>query len=202
MNIRSQILKILDYLFEIERIKDVQRYAEHNKVFHESVADHSYFMIVLAMKLIEEYNLNLDFKKVIKLITHHDFSEIGLAHDFDAVKTHHDKNYQKEKEIQEEKRIHELSDRHGQEILNLHNEYSEHKTKESRFVCAVDKLEATIHLINRGAGHFTDAEHVAIYPLQAVRDFPKLVPFLKDLQSHMKQEFIDNGHEWKKEYEV
>jgi len=194
--------KLLDYFLEINKIKDVKRYSPYHKVFTESVADHSFMMVVLAIKFIDELKLDLNFKKVVQLITHHDFCEIGLATDYDAVKASADKNYQAEKETFENKNMEELAARHGKEILNLYMEYIRQETREARFVKALDKLEANVYEMMRGPKYFTDAPFIATYSNKAVRNFPELIPFLRELQTYMKREYEAAGLTWKDEYSV
>jgi len=193
---------ILDYVLEVNKIKDVKRYSIHSRACHESVADHSFLMTVLATKLIDELKLDLDFKKVIKMIVHHDFGEIGLTKDFVATRASADAEYANMKRIYEDTTTKNIAKRYGEEILELCNEYDAAQTREAKFVKAIDKLEATIHLMNRGAKHLDNAEFAATYALKTVRDFPELVPFLRELQSYMKPRFIAAGHSWKPEYDI
>ena len=195
--------ELLDYFFEINKIKDVKRYSIYHEVFKESVADHSFLMTVLATKFVDELKLDdLDFKKVIKLIMHHDFGEIGMVADFNTSLASVDKAYSAHKETVELENINALSNKHGKEIFDLYNEYTAQQTREAKFVKALDKLEATIYIMMRGAEYLTDAHLAAIFPIEAVKNFPELIPFLKELQTHMKLEYTKAGHEWKKEYEI
>jgi len=193
--------QLLEYFFELNKIKDVKRYKLHHKVFCESVADHCFSMILIAMKFMDEMKLDLDFKKVVKLIAHHDICELGLEEDFDAVRAKNNKEYALEKKAYEDKRIKELSAMYGDEVFELFDEYEKQQTREAKFVKALDKLETNIHEMARGAEFFDDAEFVAFYPKKAVEAFPELVPFYKELLEHMKAEYIRVGHPWRREYE-
>ena len=84
----------------------------------------------------------------------------------------------------------------------MHIEYKEQQTREAKFTKAMDKLEAVIYLMMRGTQYFDDADFIARYPIEAVKNFPELIPFLKELQSYMKLEYAKAGYEWKKEYDV
>ena len=194
--------QLLEYFLEINKIKDVKRYVPHHPIFKESVADHAFMMIVLADKFMDELKLGLDYKKVIKLITHHDFCEIGLTADYDAVKANADKNYNDEKEVVERKSIEELSGNHGKEISDLYTEYCEQKTQEAKFVKAIDKLETVIYELMRGAKYLEHTEFEVKYPRKAIENFPELKPFYRELLSYMKLEYTRVGHPWKKEYEL
>jgi len=195
--------KLIDYFLEIQGIKDVKRYAPYKEMFHESVAGHSFLMIVLAIKLIEELKLDLDFKQVIKLITHHDYGEIGLEFDFANVATVTKQDKQR-KEVTEAVQIKKLSDKYGAEIQALHNEYSNPTTREGMFVKAIDKIEPMFFVITRGLEniHPNDQKGCAARANPTIKNFPELIPFYRELQSRMKAEYQRIGFEWKKEYEL
>ena len=194
--------KLLDYFLEINKIKDVERYTVHHKVFHESVADHSFMMIVLATKFIDELNLDLDFKKVIELVTNHDFCEIGLSADYDAVAAKVDAKYYDEKKSFETQNIEKFSNRYGKKMLMLHDEYVKQETREAKFVKALDKLETNIYEVFRGVEYFGSPDFIALYPKKAVMAFPELIPFYKEFLVQMKQLYEKTGYAWKEEYDV
>jgi putative hydrolase of HD superfamily len=187
---------ILGYFLEINKIKDVKRYAPYDPVFLESVADHSFLMIVMATKFIEELKLDLDYKRVVKLAMHHDYCEIGLAADYDTVKASKDKKYKAEKSSFESRNIKELGDRLGGDIADLYKEYEAQQTPESRFVKALDKLEACVYEMTRGVEHFKDPEFIALYPKEAVNNFPPLLPFYKELLAYMKPKYLAANFKW------
>ena len=189
--------KLLDYFLEINNIKNVKRYTPYHQVYHESVADHSFLIIVLAVKFIDELKLDLDFKKVIKLAVHHDFDEIGLRADFDAAVVQRNSAYRAKKETYRHDRISQLANKHGSEIMDLHTEYIGQKTREAKFVKALDKIETTIHQFNKGAENLVDLDFTMQYADQAVENFPELLPFYRELKKFMRQELINAGHEWR-----
>ena len=194
--------KLLDYFFELNKIKDVKRYKLHHAVFAESVADHCFSMILIAVKFIEELKLDLDFKKVVKLISYHDICELGLEEDFDAVKAQYDAGYNLTKKAYEQKNITELSKKYGKEIYELFDEFEKQETREAKFVKAIDRLETTIHEIIRGVEFFTNLDFCVFYPQKAVENFPELKAFYRELLECMKLEYVKAGYEWKKEYEM
>ena len=192
---------LLEMFLELEKIKDVKRYGLHHKVFRESVADHTFLMIVIGTKLMEDLKLNLDYKKVVKLITYHDICELGLASDFDAEKAKTDKDYHCRKKETERKTIENLSNKYGKEFLELYNEYERQQTQEAKFVKAIDKLETNIHEAVRGMKYIINADFTALYPKDAVKNFPLLLPFYREVLAFMKIKYIEAGLPWKEEYE-
>lgn len=107
----------------------------------ESVAEHVYGAIILAISLDSEFYFDIDINKVIKMLALHEIGEviIGDITPFDGISNN-------EKELQE----HEawnilLSDLvKKEEIYDLLLEFDEHITNESRFAYLCDKLEADI----------------------------------------------------------
>jgi len=195
--------KQIDTFLELTKIKDVRRYSEyHHKIYDESVADHCFMMIIMATKFFEELKLDLDFVKVIKLISHHDMCELGLVNDFDAVKVQNNKEYARQKEQTELATITNLSEKYGSEIMELFLEYEKQETREAKFVKALDKIEANIHEMSRGTENFDDPEFIALYPKNAVENFPELIPFLKAFNKIMKKEYRRVGYAWKDEYDI
>lgn len=201
----KKVREILDYILEIQRIKDVKRYGSYKEIFHESVAAHGFLLVVLATKLIDELKLDLDYRQVIKLILTHDFGEIGLEFDFANVATVTEKEKRLKDDVENAK-IKTLASKYGEEIQTLHSEYTKPKTREGLFVKALDKIEPMFFLITRGVEHIYDTAKerraCAVNGNKAVKDFPELIPFYKELQSRMKSEYQKAGHEWEKEYEL
>ena len=196
--------KLIDYFLEIQSIKDTKRYKPYDNIFHENVAAHSFLMIVMATKLIDELKLDLDFKKVIDLIIHHDFGEIGLEFDFAAVNTV-TKQQKQHKEDVEERKINELSDKYGQKIKELNDEYSRPTTREGHFVKLIDKMESIIYIVKKGCEKIYNSDNerrvIATRGNDIVKNFPELILFWKELQALVKSEYLRVGYEWKPEYD-
>lgn len=193
---------LMNGFLEMQGIKDVKRYAKHHPIFRESVADHSYMTTLLATKFMDELQLDLDFKKVVELITYHDMGELGLESDFDAVKASEDDEYFTLKKQTELDKVKSLANKYDDKILDLHKEYNEQKTREAKFVKAVDRLECNIYEMSRGAEYFDSAEFIATYANEPCRQFPELLPFLRELQAYMKTKYEEVGRTWKEEYNV
>jgi putative hydrolase of HD superfamily len=109
-----------------------------NKV--ESVADHSWSVTMLAMSIIEKYNLDLDMEKCMKLAMVHELGEI-YAGDFIP------------NQVTKEQK-HKLEERAVDELLNsvefdndfkeLWLEYENKRSPEADFIKQVDKLECIL----------------------------------------------------------
>ena len=104
----------------------------------ESVAEHIYGCLMLAIAIDSEYTLNLDMYKCIKMITLHELEET-IMKDF----TIRDRITNKEKIQLGRECVQKVTDGliKQEEIINLLEEFNEHKTKESLFCYHIDKIE-------------------------------------------------------------
>ena len=104
----------------------------------ESVADHSWALAMLAMSIIEKYELDLDMNKCIKLGLIHELGEI-----YSGDYTPQDNISPKNKHNIERENIKKLLDTvsFGNDFLELWEEFEEEKTPESIFMKELDKLE-------------------------------------------------------------
>ena len=117
-------------------------YVEIRKDRIESVAEHIYGCLMLAIAIDSEYNLNLDMYKVLKMISLHEIEEI-IMDDITLVNRKKD-NITKEYKLEYGKKcVHEvvkdLTD--ANDIEKLLDEFNERKTKEACFCYYIDKIE-------------------------------------------------------------
>ncbi|MCL2570295.1 MAG: HD domain-containing protein [Firmicutes bacterium] len=177
------------------QLKDVKRYSSQKR-FGESVADHTYNMIFMAMELIEKYNLDLDVKNVIDLIRVHDLLEIGLAQDYESIKTNKCEILKEQKAEFEAENMQRMVEIFGNKFHELINEYEQQQTPESRFVKALDKLECCVHKMSRGLKNIESVEFDATSPHKHVANYPPLIPFWQELQGEMKVQYTNAGFNW------
>ena len=109
-----------------------------NKV--ESVADHSWSVTMLAMSIIEKYDLDFDIEKCMKLAMIHELGEI-YAGDFIPNQV-----TKEEKHKLEERAVDELlnSIEFDNDFKELWLEYENKKSPEADFIKQVDKLECIL----------------------------------------------------------
>lgn len=201
----SNIEKIFDFLKIASDLKTTLRWVTFPGGRKESSADHSWSLALLAFLLIDEYDLELDTNKVMKMCLVHDLPEC-ITGDIDSYTVERGEVSKEEKRRGEEKAIEELGKKlpknHGTEISGLWYEYEEQKTKEAKFVKALDKIE-TMHQIAKGGYKFFDEalDHMGLYGNKEVKNYPKLKKALMIIKKDLKKEYIKGGHSWKKEYE-
>ena len=132
--------KLLDVIAVAERLKDATRHCYTSKGRHESVAEHSWMMTLMAFFLREEFpDVNMD--KVIEMCIIHDLGE-AFTGDIPAFdKTSAD-------EEMEEALLYgwvkSLPEPFVGKMLALYEEMAKRETKEAKVYKAIDGLEAVI----------------------------------------------------------
>ena len=132
--------KLLDILQVAERLKDTTRHSYTSKGRHESVAEHSWMMTLMAFFLRDEFP-EADMDKVIRMCIIHDLGE-AFTGDIPAF----DKSADHEKT--EEEMLHNwvcsLSKPYTDEMTALYREMKALQTTEARIYKAIDGMEAVI----------------------------------------------------------
>lgn len=131
---------VLDAMLVAERLKDTTRHCYTTKGRHESVAEHSWMMTLLAFFLRDEFP-EVDMDKVIRMCLIHDLGEAftGDIPSFD--KTQADEKL--EDHLLDEW-VKTLPEPYAKEMTELYAEMNERKTLEAKIYKAVDGLEAVI----------------------------------------------------------
>lgn len=132
--------KMLDALIIAERLKDVTRHCYTSKGRHESVAEHSWMMTLMAYFMKDEFpEANID--KVIKMCIIHDLGEAFTGDIPTFEKTQADE--QKEEDFLYSW-VNSLPVEYAKEMTALYEEMAERKTIEAKIYKAIDGLEAVI----------------------------------------------------------
>lgn len=136
--------RVINYYVLCNKLKTVIRtwwkYRNVQKERLESVAEHIYWVQMLAIAMKSEYQYDIDIMKVILMIAIHELWEtiIGDLTQFQISKA--------EKERMEHEAVHnilkDLID--WDKIEKLFLEFDEHKTKEALFAYHCDKLECDL----------------------------------------------------------
>jgi putative hydrolases of HD superfamily len=196
--------KIFYFFHETRKLKEVRRYGAHKKIKGDSSADHSWRVALMAFILADGLNIKLDKLKAIKLALIHDLSE-AICGDVDVVDVVNGAITKEEKNKRELLAIKKicsiLPEKLKDETVGLWEEYEARKSREAKFVRAVDKLETITHLLEDGYKSYDVPEIIANYPDDAVKNFPKLNDTLIVLKKRLKKEFAKGKIPWKKEYD-
>ncbi|WP_273849918.1 HD domain-containing protein [Guptibacillus spartinae] len=133
---------MITFIKELERLKETTRTAYMRSGRRESVAEHSWRLAMFAFALSDEFP-ELDRYRVLSMCLVHD---LGEAYDGDVSATIPVDQQEKIKKEEEavQRLTSSLEEREKASILSLCQEYNRGKTKEARFVKALDKMETII----------------------------------------------------------
>lgn len=132
--------KLLEALSIAERLKDTTRHCYTKNGRHESVAEHSWMMTLMALFMKDEFP-EVDMDKVIKMCIIHDLGEAftGDIPTFDKTEAN---------EQNEEKLLYAwvntLPEYYSTEMVALYEEMAKRETLEAKVYKAIDGLEALI----------------------------------------------------------
>ena len=135
-----KVRELLNALQIAERLKDATRHCYTKNGRHESVAEHSWMMTLMAYFMKDEFP-EVDMDKVVQMCIIHDLGECftGDIPTFDKTKAH---------EENEENLLYSwvrtLPENYANEMIALYEEMAERKTIESKIYKAIDGLEALI----------------------------------------------------------
>ena len=132
--------KLLDALLIAERLKDTTRHCYTAKGRHESVAEHTWMMSLMAFFVKDEFP-EADMDKVLRMCIIHDLGEAftGDIPTFEKTQANED-----EEENLLYRWVKSLPETQSKEMLNLYKEMAERKTLEAKIYKALDGLEAVI----------------------------------------------------------
>ncbi|MBR5799357.1 MAG: HD domain-containing protein [Lachnospiraceae bacterium] len=132
--------QLLDALSIAEHLKDATRHCYTKGGRHESVAEHSWMMTLMAFFMKDEFP-EVDMDKVIKMCIIHDLGEAftGDIPTFEKTQAH---------EVKEEELLYQwvksLPENYALEMLSLYDEMAKRETVEAKVYKAIDGLEALI----------------------------------------------------------
>ena len=107
----------------------------------ESIAEHVYGTLILAVTFDSQFDYNIDLEKVLKMLIIHEIGEVKIDDitPFDGI------TLEQKAEIEHEAMKDVIGDLiKKEEFYNLLLEFDEHETKEAKFAYLCDKLEADI----------------------------------------------------------
>jgi len=143
---------ILKFFKNSEQLKDTTRSAYTSKGRHESSAEHSWRLCLMAVVLEKEFQ-GIDIGKLLKLCIIHDLSE-AINGDIPAVDQTIDINKGVAERMDLEELTRPLSSELQKRILSLWDEYENAKSPEAKLAKALDKLETLLqHTQGRNPGN-------------------------------------------------
>lgn len=132
--------KLIEALTVAERLKDTTRHCYTSGGRHESVAEHSWMMTLMAFFLRDEFP-GADMDKVIRMCIIHDLGECftGDIPTFDKTAAH-----EKTEDVLLADWVSSLPEPYASEMAELYREMAERQTLEAKIYKAIDSLEAVI----------------------------------------------------------
>jgi putative hydrolase of HD superfamily len=166
--------KLYAFLTEMEKLKSTTRHNWTRTGRHESSAEHSWRIAVFFMLAHDMFDLQVDFKKLMKMILIHDAPEIefgdipAFIKDSDPVKH----KAHKDREIIAAKELFDLLPENvAKEYLGLFEEFEQGKTPEAKVGKALDRIESQLQHLESGPKYWAEeekGEHMLHYPDNAV----------------------------------
>ena len=132
--------KLLETLVIAERLKDTTRHCYTSKGRHESVAEHSWMMTLMAYFMKDEFP-EVDMDKVIQMCIIHDLGECFTGDIPTFEKDNKDEVREKTLLLNW---VNSLPDNYAAEMKCLYEEMEKRETKEAKVYKAIDSLEALI----------------------------------------------------------
>ncbi len=147
----QEIEKVIDFMVEIEKLKDISRKTMPVGVDRfENSAEHSWHVCLSALMLKEYANEEINIDKVIKMLLIHDLGEIDAG---DTVVYHNETKEVAEKEMKGIKRILDiLGEDKAKYYFDLWLEFEKGESPEAKFARAVDRVPPLLHNLH-GGGH-------------------------------------------------
>ncbi len=146
---------LLRVLHTAEKLKDTTRHCYTPGGRHESVAEHSWRLALMAFFLRDEFP-QADMDKVLRMCLIHDLGECFTGDIPSFNKTAAD-------EEQEDRLLHQWVDSlpapYGEEMHTLYREMSALETEEAKIYKALDKLEAVIQHNESDLSTWTENEY-------------------------------------------
>ncbi|MZQ98396.1 MAG: HD domain-containing protein [Acidaminobacter sp.] len=140
--VTTQAQGILSFIQQAESLKKHLRTAWSSDGRHESIAEHTWRMSLLAMCLLP-YEQELNPAKVLKICLIHDLGE-ACEGDVSAILSEDKDNKAIREKVCLDQLLQSLEPQLRGEFLSLWQEYNEGHSAEAKFVRGVDKLETLI----------------------------------------------------------
>ena len=164
--------------YKATQLKDMLRQGavqwEVDKNRLESIAEHTYGCMILAISLQSELNLKIDLGKTLEMLSIHELEELAIG---DV--TPLDQIDKKTLKAKARRAVYGFVKnlKNGEKLMSLTDEYNASETQEAKFAKAVDKLECVLEFKK-----YQDLGQVSLSHLK-----PEM------LRNKKLQEFVESG---------
>ena len=134
-----------EFYYKASELKDLLRSGaiqwRVNKERMESIAEHTYGCMILAIALQSELDIDVDLARVLEMITVHELEELSIGDITPLDKIDKDSLKAKARES-----VYNLVKnlKSGERLIGLVDEFEDCNTKEAKFAKAIDKLECVL----------------------------------------------------------
>ena len=175
---------LLQALHMAERLKDATRHCYTSEGRHESVAEHSWRISLMAYWISDEFP-EADMNKVLRMCLIHDLGEAFTGDIPTFLKTSSDEK--REDELLAEW-VSTLPQPFREEMAALYREMNERKTLEARIFKAMDSLEALIQ--HNESDLSTWSENASDLNMHYADDKVSFSPYLTNLRELIRKDTI------------
>ena len=166
-----------------EKLKRILRHSWLSDGRHESVAEHTWRMSLMALLVAPHLDTELDVERLLKMVIVHDLVE-AIAGDipvFDLIADSTARTLKHQREVDAMAEIVDmLPDINGEEINLLWSEFESSSTVEAKVAKALDKLEAQIQHNEAPLSTWLDVEKDLMLTLERSTGFDS---FLDEIRS-------------------
>ena len=200
----KKIQDILTFLQRSNKLKSVPRYGSSLRHDADTVAEHSWRLVLMAYIIVRECKVSVDLNRVTAIALLHDLAEAKTG-DVDAYAVITGQKSLVEKKYDETEAMHTLTQglSFGGWVYDTWQEYEDQITLEAKFVKALDKIEAFLHIAECGVQAYIPKEFHADYADKAVQafdeasqNFPEVKDLLNLVKGDLKQQFEAAGVKW------
>jgi putative hydrolases of HD superfamily len=180
----NDIIKILEIIKLGEKLKCELRHSWLSNGRHESVAEHTWRVSLMAILIEPLLKVKVDTSRLLKMIIIHDLVE-AEAGDIPAFDTLNNTKLKEQKVSNEIKSIEKIRDTLGNdlgdELYNLWFEFENKDTYESKVANALDKLEAQIQHNEADISTWLEIEHKMSFLMDRHVEFEPILHQFKEL---------------------
>lgn len=201
---QTEIQEILTFLKRSSKLKSAPRFRASLKKDGDSVAEHSWRLALMVFVIGNQCKADINIDRALAIALLHDLAEAKTG-DLDAYEFMSGKRSTTQKMADEEHAMAELTAdlSFGEWIRYIWEDYKDQKSVEAKFVKALDKLEAFLHIAECGVQNYIPKEFHSDYADAAVKafdqashHFPELEDILDAIKKDLKQQFVAAGIKW------
>lgn len=190
-----QIEKVLEFLHIAERLKCNTRHSWTSGGRQESVAEHTFRLVVFAWLLKDEFP-QLDMERVMEMCLFHDFGE-AVTGDIPAFEKTEADEAVEDRAVQQ--LLEKLPDNRRGELTALFQEMNAQETPEAKLYKALDKLETLIQHDEADIATWLPLEY-ELHPVYGKKE-TDVFPYIREMREVVNRWTQKKIEESKKEKE-